>query len=276
MQKSLIYLNEDLASSIALRFAAQTAKQTGMRLQTIHVEEPDGEVQAGTGWVRRTWEQGLVQAGRDAVHRLLKTEKISGPFAGEAKVLVGTPDKEILEELRRNGYALYIEGYLNTANTRDFYELLASDHLRETSHPVMVVKNLVPAESILLLVGEAVDATRLISDFTRLYTGTGERPDVDLTIIYYRFRESTELRFLAKNALGSELDGIEVSMAENGWLESEILVMEGTPEQAAQYVRDHGLVVSSFPTRNTPRAELLALASNPILLFKQAKKPGRE
>jgi len=276
MQKSLIYLNEDLASSIALRFAAQTAKQTGMRLQTIHVEEPDGEVQAGTGWVRRTWEKGLVQAGQEAIQRLLKTEKVSGPFAGEAKVLVGDPDKEILEELRRNGYALYIEGYLNTANTHDFHELLTAGHLRDTSHPVMVVKNLVPTESILLLVSEAVDAVSLIADFTKLYTGSGERPDVDLTIFYYRFKESTELRFLDRSALGSELDGAEEALAKNGWLESEVLVMEGTPEQAAQYVRDHGLVVSSFPTRKSPRAELLALVSNPILLFKQARRSGRE
>jgi len=276
MGKSLIYLNEDLASSIALRFAAQIVKQTGMKLQTIHVEEFENEEQAGTGWVRRTWEQGLIAAGRDSVQRLLKTEKVDCPFAGEAKVVVGDPETEIMEEFRHGIYELYIEGYLNTTHTKDFHDLLATRRLREMNCPILIVKNLVPSDRVLLLLSEAVDARQLIEDFTRLYSQAPARPPIEITVLYYRFMETPALRFLDNGDSGSPIHDTEKLLKEKGWGEPEIVVVQGTPEQAAHYLRDYGLVVSSFPTRTSPRAELIALIPNPVLLFKQAVRPEKE
>ncbi len=55
MLKTLIALEADLASTIAIRYACQLAKQMAMDLQTIHVVEPDHRGHTvGTGWVRQT------------------------------------------------------------------------------------------------------------------------------------------------------------------------------------------------------------------------------
>ena len=55
--KTLVAVDADLASSIAIRYACDLANRTGMQLQTIHVVEPEEQGHTpGTGWVRRTWE----------------------------------------------------------------------------------------------------------------------------------------------------------------------------------------------------------------------------
>jgi len=264
MLKALLYVDEDLPSSIALRFAAQQAKLTAMQLQIIHVEEPDPKKQAGTGWVRRSWEKTLEETGREEVRRLLKTEKIDFSLAGSHKVMVGSRDDEVQEECRYGCYDLYIEGYLNTANVNDFYKFLQARRFQDVTAPVLLAKNLVPVERILLLVSEAVDSEQVVSTLKKLYGDC--RENIDLSVLYYRFKENSEIAVLEKKESGSYLERMEGQLAEAGFGENDYLVLEGTPEQAATYLRDHGLVVTSFPTRKSPRQELLALLSNPVLL----------
>ncbi len=277
MWKSLIYLDEDLPSSIALRFAAEQANKTSGRLQVFHVEDPGKKAAPGTGWVRRSWEQGLVKAGLDEVHRLLKTEKVNCPHVGSPKVLVGQRDDEVLNELRHGVYDLYIEGYLNTSSIKDFFHLLNSRRFQNITCPVMLVKNMVPVHNILILAGEAVPFEALIPCFGKIYeTFDGH---LDITLLYYQFREEKELVFQERKEAGSYLDRAESMLAAAGWEDIECQVVQGTPEQAAVYMRNYGLVISTFPSRQTPRAELLALLSNPMLLCKpkssSSKKPGK-
>lgn len=278
MWKSLIYLDEDLPSSIALRFAAEQANKTSGRLQVFHVETPGKKAAPGTGWVRRSWEQGLVKAGLDEVHRLLKTEKVNCPHVSSPKVLVGHRDDEVLSELRHSMYDLYVEGYLNTSSTKDFFHLLNSRRFQDTTCPVMLVKNMVPVHNILILAGEAVPLEALLPGFEKIY-GTFDG-QLDITLLYYRFGEEKELVFQTRKEAGSYLDRAEDMLAAAGWEDVECQVVQGTPEQAAVYMRNYGLVVSTFPSRQTPRAELLALLSNPLLLCKpkkpRPKKPGKE
>ncbi len=277
MWRSLIYLDEDLPSSIALRFAAEQANKTGGRLQVLHVEDPGKKAAPGTGWVRRSWEQGLIKAGLDEVHRLLKTEKVNCPHISSPKILVGSRDDEVLNELRHGMYDLYVEGYLNTSSTKDFLKLLNGKRFQNTTCPVMLVKNMVPVHNILILAGEAVPFEVLLPYFEKIY-GTFDG-QLDITMLYYRFGEEKELVFQAREEAGSYLYKAEEMLAAAGWEDVECQVVQGTPEQTAVYMRNYGLVFSSFPSRQTPRAELLALLSNPVLLCKpkkaRSKKAGK-
>ena len=67
MIRALIFVDNRLASSIALRYACRLANVSGMDLQTIYIEEPEHEDRPpGTGWVKSTWEKGLlVSAGAE-------------------------------------------------------------------------------------------------------------------------------------------------------------------------------------------------------------------
>ena len=265
MIRGLIYLDENLASSIALRYASQLTELIQLQLQTIHVEEPDRKQHsAGSGWVRRTWERGLQGTGLQRVQRLLNMEKVHCIFTGPPKVVVGDREDEILEELRIGGYDLFLEGNLNTAEKADFYDLIGSRLYTRMICPVMIVKNMLVTEKIVLLCGDGVDHRRLIPQFLKIMDGTR----LDLELLFYKYQENEEPIFLEKSAAGGFLEEAETILSDNGWAPTRSQVLTGTPEQVGDYLRNYGLVVSTFPTRKSPRMETLAHAPASVLLCK--------
>jgi len=99
MLRTLVYLDADLASSIALRYACQLTRVVDMKLHTFHVEEPDHDGHApGTGWVRRTWESMVLKTGEFEIAQLIKAEKASCPKLDTPKMLIGDRENEILRE----------------------------------------------------------------------------------------------------------------------------------------------------------------------------------
>lgn len=265
MIKGLLYLDENLASSIALRYASHLTQLMQMQLQMIHVEEPDRKQHsAGSGWVRRTWEKGLQESGLRAVQRLLNMEKVHCNFSGPPKVLVGDREDEILEELRIGGYDLFLEGNLNTADEADFYDLIGSRLYTKLSCPVMIVKNMLVTEKVLVLCGDGVDHRRLIPQFLKIMDGAR----FDLELLFYKYQENEEPDFLDKSAAGGFLEEAETILNDNGWVPSQSMVLSGTPEQVGDYLRNYGLVVSTFPTRKSTRMETLAHAPSTVLLCK--------
>jgi hypothetical protein len=265
MKSSLIYIDENLASSMALRYAVLLANLIDMALQIIHVVEPEDKDQSfGTGWTRRSWEHGLQEAGLQEVNRLLKTERIDCHFLGDPIVRVGDRESELLSEVGHHAYDLYIEGYLNTANVHDFYALTGSRLYRKISCPILVVKNLVPLERVLVLTGEGVDSSQLLSCFTRLFNPGSTLVD----FLHFRFHENGDPVWGAESEAEGHFKDVETVLSDRGWTISSKRIVCGTPEQVADLLRDYGLVVSIFPTRKCPYYELLAMLPNPVLLCK--------
>ncbi len=186
MKTALIYIEENLASSMALRYTSRLANLIDLALQVIHVEEPENKNHFGTGWTRRTWEHGIEEAGLQEVDRLLKTERIDCRFLGSPVVRVGDRDSELLSEMSHHPYNLYIEGRLNTASVRDFYSLLGSRLYRKMTCPSLIVKNLVPIDRVLLLAAEGVDPDQLTSCFSRLF----DPESIPVDLLYFHFQEN--------------------------------------------------------------------------------------
>ena len=265
MKSSLIYIEENLASSMALRYASQLANLIGMALQVIHVKEPKDKNQSfGTGWARRSWEHGLEEAGLQEVDRLLKTERIDCRFLGDPLVRVGDKDTELLSEMSHYSYNLYIEGYLNTPNVRDFYALTESRLYRKMNCPALVVKNLVPLDRVLVLKAEGVDSIQLLSCFTRLF----DPGSVPVDFLYFRFHENGAPVWGTEGEAGSHFEDVRGLLSDKGWTITNKRIVCGTPEQVADLLRDYGLVVTTFPTRKCPLYDLLAMLPNPVLLCK--------
>jgi len=268
MIKALLSLDENLASSIALRYACHQANLIpAMQLQAIHVEEPDNNKKhsAGSGWVRRTWEKGLEAAGADEVHRLLKTENVSCPFIGPPKVFVGDRHNEILEELVVGGYDIYMEGDLNTSVVGNFNNLISSNLYRKSPCPVMIVKNLVTSNRVGLLCGDGVDHRKLITGFLRVFKESG----LEIDLLYYKFQESDEVIFQDKEEAGSILTAAEKTLEAAGMHARRSQVISGSPERVGDYLRNYFLVASTFPSRKGPRLELLAHVLAPVFLCRQ-------
>ena len=266
--KALLSLDENLASSIALRYACQQANLIpSMKLQAIHVEEPDKNKKhsGGSSWVRRSWEKGLEAAGVDEVNRLLKTENVSCPFVGPPKVFVGNRQGEILEELVIGGYDMYMEGDLNTSVVSDFNDLITSDLYRKSPCPVMIVKNLISSNTAGLLCGDGVDHQKLIENFLRVFKGSG----IEVDLLYYKFQEQDNVIFQDKEEAGSILTEAEKALADAGMHPRRSQVLSGSPERVGDYLRNYFLIASTFPSRNGPRLELLAHVLAPVFLCRQ-------
>lgn len=264
MIKTLVDLDENLASSIALRYVSHLSKVVDLQMQIIHVEEidPGQNSAAGSGWVRKTWEKGVMDAGGAAITRLLKTEKVDCNFAAAPQIAIGDHDDEVLEELVTSGHELFVEGIISTSRVADFYKLISSKLFAKSPCPMLVVKNLIINNKVTLICGEGVEHQTMIARFGKIFQGAA----IDLELVYYKFQESKELLILAKSEAGSVLDEAAEQLSAIGLPPNSIKVLSGSPEQGGDYLSNRGLAVSTFPTRKGPRMELLANAPAPLLL----------
>jgi len=265
MIKTLVSVDMDLASGIALRYAYQQANLINMKLQAIHVEKPNSKekVPAG-GWMRNKWEKAILDKGQEEMARLLNTAKLNSSVWGPPKVLIGDREEEIIYELQRGLYDLFIEGILASFDISDFYKLIDSRLYQNMPCPALVVRNLADVRSILLLLSGGPDFRQFISNFLKIFNGA----KADLDILHYTFRESGELVFQEKGE-SDVLRDAESLLTDQGWPPKKTQAVQGTPEQLARYIKDYGLIASSVHRRGaakTPLLEVLGRVPSPLLL----------
>lgn len=292
MINGALYLDEDLASSIALKFTDHLRQLIGdLRLQMIHVVRPDSKSQSvGSGWVRRTWENEVIEDGKSTITRLLKTENVQFPRSGPAKIFLGDREKETLAELMANEYDLFIEGVENTPDTNDFIKLIDSCLYRNSPCPILIVRKNVEKNRTLILIEEKTDIRRLAEQFGQLmHTGklsvdmisfkplkmnkwdshmsaiafaeAGEFETAKEFIQDERSAEKNEELF--KKALDPEtiaaLDMIDVKKTG---------IVNGRAKDLANMLQDYDLVVSPFPAKDSPCVEALASSNASVMFFK--------
>jgi hypothetical protein len=264
MLKTLLYVEEDLASSIALRFTGYLNKFIPLSLFVIHVEEPDAKDHVGGGLVQKAWEEGVGASGRRAVDRMLRTENIDCPLAGRPKIFVGNRTEEIIYELRSGTYQLYIEGYIDTADPEQFWEMLSSPLYTQAPCPILVVKNLSISKKCALLCADSVDPRKLVEKSMEVL---GEST-FGFDIVYFKFREQEELQLLDREEGGSNLRDCVTLLGEHGKKADNVTVVSGTPEQVGDYLKDYALVASTLPGRKSMRMFTLANSLASVLLVR--------
>ena len=267
MLKTLLYIDEDLASSIALRFIDYLNRFINLSLIVTHVEELEEKEQVGTGWVRRTWEDGVASSGKRLVDRMLRTENITCPLAGRPKVFVGDMNKEIIYELRNGLYQLFIKGYLDSSNPEKFYDLISSSLCSETACPVLVVKNLSLSNKCALLCAESVDPEVLVDKSMAIL---GEST-FDIDIVYFKFEENKQILTLDEKEGGSHLEETKALLAKAGKTVSKTEVLSGTPEQIGDHLREYALVATTMPKGKSMHMYVLANSLASVLLVKDTR-----
>lgn len=271
MNKGLITLDENLASSIALRYASRLVDLMPLQLQAGHVEVPDNKQHsAGSGWVRRTWERGMVEAGQAAIQRLLNTEKVNCPFVGTPKVFIGDRDDVLLDELTDGQYDLFIEGNINTSDVNDFSALISSRLYRKAPCSLLVVKNLVAGNRAALLCGDGVDLETVLPKALELIGDKG----LGLDLILYRYQEK-EASVIEDREEVNLSEEVRALLQDKEILQLNIQVVSGTPESVAGLLKKYKMVISSYPQRKSPRLELLAQCPSPVLLIKFEQRGDR-
>ena len=266
MIKTIVSLETNLASSIALRYACRLANLIEIELQTIHVMEPDSEGSPpGSGWVRKTWEGAMLTSEQTEVGRMVKAERASYPRLGPPKMSVGDREKEILYELQSGFYDLFVEGALHTFNSAPFYSKIHSWFYRNTPCPIILVKNLVSLEKVLLVLSSEVNYAKLISKVLKFFKGV----KVELDLIYCDFnRHEKSVRSKGEDP-DTILRNAEKILSENEMPPVQCRVVQNSSDKAAELIQGYGLVASSIyrqTNKKSPLLELLSRTPYPLLL----------
>jgi len=266
MLRMLVNLDADLASSIALRYACRLTQLVDIKLHCVHVEEPDQDTHApGTGWVRRTWENTMLKTGEFEIAQLIRAEKSSCPTLGAPKMLVGDRENEILREIQRESYDLFVEGSLHSFTAMKFYDKLHSRLYRLLPCPVIIVKNLVDIEKVALIVRSEIESKKLISMFLKLFKDS----KLKLDLIYCEFQEPGQLAVNAKKDAGGTLNAVEQMLVENQWQPENCITIQGAPEEIGDELRDYGLLACPIHhdvSKKSNWFQLLSHIPSPILI----------
>lgn len=265
MLRTLVSVNSDLASVIALNYACQLSGFVEMGIQPIYVKEPEsGEEAPGTGWVRRTWEQGLLSRERDAVYRLIEGEKVVAGVLAQPQFLLGKRDDQILANLMRGGYDLFVEGCVSCFERSEFSQRLNSRLYRHLPCPVIIARNLIQLRKILVVLNDEVNVGKLLPMLVKLFKGA----DVRLDLMYCRFlgQESPVEPIDTDLPLYHEVDEI---LEAQGWAPGNRLALQGSVQHLAREIKDYSLVATSLfhqPGQDGMLLELLGATYAPILL----------
>ncbi len=266
MLRTLVYIDADLASSIALRYTCQLAQFVDMKLHSVHVEEPDQDTHApGTGWVRRTWENTVLKTGEFEIAQLINAEKSSCPTLGAPKMLIGDRENEILREIQKESYDLFVEGSLHSFTAKKLYDKIHSRLYRLIPCPVLIVKNLVAIEKIALLVRNEIESKTLVSVFLKMFKGA----KLKLDLVYCEFQEHGKLTVDTKKEINGTLNAAKEILAENQWSPENCLTIKGAPEEIGDTLRDYGLLVCPLYHNISKKSswfQLLSHIPSPILI----------
>lgn len=233
MIKALVSIDADLPSSIALRYTCQLAKLKEVEIQTIHIHEPEAAGPGiGTGWARRTYEKELVEESKKEISQLLIAESGFCPVLNQPLILSGDREKEILEEIQKGGYDLFVEGMSVRPTSKVLNRHLKSHLYQHLPIPALLVQNLFPLKRVLLALENNQDPAVLFQTVDKLFQG------VDLEV---------DLLPLGV-AQGSERDAQVASMkewAENqGWKIHKVYPFEENLDRVAQQVEQCSLVAT--------------------------------
>ena len=269
MIRTLVSVNKDLASSIALRYACRMSKTVDIVFQTLNVQEPGPEYNLpGTGWVRKSWESALWESGKDDIDRLLSSENAHCSVLGDAKIKVGDRCDEILLELYQGVYDIYMEGALSTFKVGDFHKMLKSKLFRNISCPVIVVKNLVELHSMTLVITPEQNYRKLVSDFSKIFKDSA----LSLELIFWKMDKKTKLNFTDQGECQEDVDSLKKIFKEYDCPIINARVARGRAKDLAHHLRKFGLVASGIEKtvgKKSPLLELLAKTESPVMLFWQ-------
>ena len=266
MLRMLVNLDADLASSIALRYACQLTQIIDIKLHCVHVEEPDHDTHApGTGWVRRTWENTVLKTGEFEIAQLIKAEKSSCPVLGAPKMLVGDRENEILREIQRESYDLFVEGSLHSFSAKKLYDKLHSRLYRLIPCPVIIVKNLVNVEKVALIVRSEIESKKLVSMFLKIFKDS----KLELDLIFCEFQESGQQSINANKDINETLNAAKEMLVENQRPPEKCFTIQGAPEEIGDTLRDYGLIACPIHhtiSKKSTWFQLLGHIPSPILI----------
>jgi hypothetical protein len=150
--KTLVSIEVDLASSLAIRFACQLGAAIPMEVHPVYVKEfsSDGSL-IGAGWASRTLEREMIKEGKDEISEMITAEMDFCPDLGEPQVIYGDREAELLKIMQKEDFGLYVEGLHFPWNAAAIYKQLHSKFYKKLTFPVVWVRALRKVNQVLIL-----------------------------------------------------------------------------------------------------------------------------
>lgn len=222
MTKALVSIDADLPSSIALRYTCQLAKIKPIEIQTVHVHEPDaagpGGFSMGTGWARRTYEKELVDQSKKGISQLLVAESGFCPVLNEPIITSGDREKEILIELQKGDYDLFVEGAPFQLSSKELNRHLRSHLYQHLKVPALLVQNLYPINRVLMVMESERESSFLYGELEKVFGG--QEMELELVFISNHILpapQETSLKAMAKDRRWTVTNTYQLPRDEDLW-----------------------------------------------------------
>lgn len=172
MIKTLVAIEVDLASSMAIRYACQLGSLVDLELYPVYVKEPSSEVPTtGVGWVRRTWEREIVATGKEEIQEMLAAEMESCPVLKEPRVIYGDREYELLKIMEHEPFDLYVEGAPYPFTPANIHHRLHQKFYQHLGTPLIWLRVLRKINQLLVVCQDPADVKVLLLAINKLWAG---------------------------------------------------------------------------------------------------------
>jgi hypothetical protein len=262
MIKTLVAIEVDLASSMAIRYACDLGNLIPMELYPVYVKAPPPEVPAtGTGWVRHTWEREVVEMGTEEIQGMLASEQDTCPTLQPPRVIYGDRDYELARIEGQEKFNLYIEGAPYPFNSITIQRRLLTKFYQKLACPLIWLRVLRKIHQVLVVCPDLAGARAVLPVISNLWGGCAipvhlalppQEEHGDAAALWEEARKV----LAALEAAGCTIDVKEVA----DW-------SSGGPDQAR--LKDYGLVAVALERaikKDNVRLNWLAQVKNPLML----------
>jgi hypothetical protein len=172
MIRTLVSIEVDLASSMAIRYACQLGNLIPMELQPVYVKGyPFEEPVTGIGWVRHTWEKELVKEGKEEISEMIAGEMDTCPVLQESRVIFGDREKELAHLMNTETFDLYVEGAPYPFTPATIAKRLHLKFYQHLTCPFVWLRSLRPINKVLILCLESTGTAALGQALEKLWAG---------------------------------------------------------------------------------------------------------
>lgn len=170
MIRTLVSIEVDLASSLAIRFACQLGGLTEMEINPVYVKESvSHESAVGAGWVSRTWEREMIEDGKKEIAEMIASERNYCPVLNDPKVVYGDREAELLKIMLGEKFDLFVEGVHFSWNPGEIHKRLHTKLYQRLEYPLVFVRALREINEVLVLCLNTKGTQTLSKAFGRIW-----------------------------------------------------------------------------------------------------------
>ncbi len=258
MIKTLVAIEVDLASSLAIRYACQLGHLLDVELNPVYVKEPPPEVPAiGTGWVRHTWEREILEMGKEEIQEMLAGEMESCPQLQEPRVIYGDRTYELLKIMEHEPFDLYVEGAPYPFTAANIHRRLHAKFYQRVATPFIWLRLLRKINQVLVPCFDAPGSRAVIQKLQKIWAGC----PVPLHFCLAPGAGEAVRQEVLKGQESLKASGLQVVQRDD------LLMADGGP--APEVMKDYGLVAVALertPKKDSPRLQWLVGGKAPMLL----------